>query len=247
MHRIIVTTVALTLALGLGRLNAAPLLATDQLEFDFGYAPQNSKVCRIFELRNDGDDTLRITKVIPGCGCTKTPLKDSVLAPGERTELEIIFSTGAYTGLVTKRPRIETNEGGANRYLTIATNVMPRPDSTYPVQIRPYKIDLSQFGEAVRKQMKFTLVNVSDAGLGMTLVSCPSELMTVTMPNNVPAGGTAEGLVKLTEKAIETSFESSITIQLDDAAKSRFTIPIKRSVKSPAQATTGSTSALKKP
>jgi hypothetical protein len=247
MHRIILTTMAVTLSLGLGGLNAAPLLATDQLEFDFGYAPQNSKVCRIFELRNDGDDTLRITKVIPGCGCTKAPLKDSVLAPGERTELEIIFSTGAYTGLVTKRPRVETNEGGVSRNLMIATNVLPRPDSTYPIQIRPYKLDLSQFGETVRDQMKFTIANVSDGSLGLSLVSFPPELMTVQMPASVPAKGSVQGLVMLTEKAVETSFESSITIQLDDSAKTRFTIPIKRSVKSPVQATAQSTSGAKKP
>jgi len=242
MPRISVTIVAMMLVAGIcSTLDAGPLLATDQLEFDFGFSPQNSKVCRIFQLRNDGDDTLRITRVVPGCGCTQTPLADSILAPGETTQLEIIFSTGHYSGIVTKRPRIETNEAESGRYVAISTNVVQRPDSTYPVQIRPYKLDMSQFGETVRDQMKFAIVNVSDKNLGLTLVNCPDKLLSIELPSELPAGGSIEALAKLTPGAVKTSFETSFTIQLSDDAKTRFTIPVKRTIKSPGQtaATTG--------
>jgi hypothetical protein len=39
------------------------LLETD---FDFGYAPQNSKVSHIFWLKNIGEDSLEIINVKPG-------------------------------------------------------------------------------------------------------------------------------------------------------------------------------------
>jgi hypothetical protein len=248
MRRIVVTAVFTMLTLGLcSTLDAAPLLAVDQLDFDFGFAPQNSKVCRIFQLRNDGDDTLIVTKVIPGCGCTQMPLKDTSLAPGETTQLEIVFSTGHYSGPVTKRPRIETNETTSTKYMSIQTNVVQRPDSTYPLQIRPYKLDMSQFGEKVRDKMPFTIANVSDVKHGLILVSYPTELMTVDMPSDVAAGASAEGLVTLTPAATEKAFETSITFQLNDDAKTRFTIPIKRSLKSPTQASTAVNSAGTKP
>ena len=228
-----VALAVISVTIASGSLMARPALTIDQLEFDFGYAPQNSKISHLFRLRNDGDDTLRITRVIPGCGCTQAPLRKSTLAPGESTELEIIFNTGHYSGPVTKRPKIETNETSAQKNITILTNVVQRPDSTYPVQTKPYKLDLSQFGETVRDEMKYTLANVSDQDLDLTLVSCPDELLTVKVPKHIAAGASANGLVKLTPTATGKSFETSITIQLNDKAATRFTIPIKRSVYSP--------------
>ncbi len=45
---------------------AAPHLTIKESKFNFGYVPQHSKVTHRFWLYNTGDDTLRITKVIPG-------------------------------------------------------------------------------------------------------------------------------------------------------------------------------------
>jgi branched-subunit amino acid permease len=45
---------------------AAPRLLIKQESFDFGYAPQNSKVSHIFWLYSIGDDTLKILSVKPG-------------------------------------------------------------------------------------------------------------------------------------------------------------------------------------
>ena len=61
---LIVTATVLLAALVGSTVNAAPLLAIDQTDFDFGFAPQNSKVCRIFQLRNDGDDKMLNARVI---------------------------------------------------------------------------------------------------------------------------------------------------------------------------------------
>jgi len=214
-------------------VQAEPALTVDPAEFNFGYVPQNSAISRVFRLRNDGDDTLTITTVVPGCGCTKTPLQKSTLAPGEDTELEIIFSTRTYSGRVTKRPRIETNEASQPRYVPIYANVVTRPDSTYPLQVKPYKLDLSQFGTTVRDQMKFTLANVSDTSLAVTLAYFPDDLMTVEIPESIGANASVGATVRLVEAAVEQSFEKSITIQLGDRSGSRYTIPIKRQVRSP--------------
>ena len=60
--------VALTLMILLvvGSAVAAPRMLTKETAFDFGYAPQNSKVAHIFWLYSIGDDTLKILKVKPG-------------------------------------------------------------------------------------------------------------------------------------------------------------------------------------
>lgn len=47
-------------------VKAAPRLVIDSSEFDFGFVPQNSKISHVFWLKSEGDDTLKILKVVPG-------------------------------------------------------------------------------------------------------------------------------------------------------------------------------------
>ena len=112
--------------------------------------------------------------------------------------------------------------------MQIISHVVARPDSTYPLIIKPYKLDISQFGEKVRDEMKFNFTNVSEKDLNLTLIDRPEGLFDLELPDKVEAGKTASGALKLQADAIEKSFEKSITIQVDDEQSSRFTIPIKR-------------------
>ena len=45
---------------------AAPRLTLPESDFDFGYVPQNSTISHVFWLKSDGDDSLKILKVVPG-------------------------------------------------------------------------------------------------------------------------------------------------------------------------------------
>lgn len=222
-----------TLVLTISTAEAAPKMMIEDAEFDFGYVPQNAKISHKFTLKSIGTDSVKIVKVTPGCGCTKTPLAKTELAPGESTELEVIFSTGRYTNRITKHPRIETNEQKGKYNVVIHSNVVRRPDSTQPVTIKPYKLDISQFGEKTRDEMAFTVTNVSDSDLKVRLIDLPKDIFEVTLAESIPAGKTAEGLLRLRPDAVNMSFEKSFTLECDDQASSRFTVPVKRSVKTP--------------
>jgi hypothetical protein len=67
-----------------------------------------------------------------------------------------------------------------------------RPDSTYPVIVKPYKLDLSQIGETVRDEMKFTIENVSETDLDLSLIDDRKDLFQLELPETIPAGKTAE-------------------------------------------------------
>ncbi len=54
------------LALICSLVQAAPRLTIPEAEFDFGFAPQNSKLTHTFWLHSTGDDTLKILRVKPG-------------------------------------------------------------------------------------------------------------------------------------------------------------------------------------
>jgi len=130
-----------------------------------------------------------------------------------------------------KRPRIQTNEGPPDKYVQIISEVVTRPDSTYPIIIKPYKLDLSQFSDKVIDKMKFEIENVSDMDLDITMISYPHKLLEIDMPKTIKAQSTVEAEVRLTEDAIPEQFEKSFTIEVNDEKTSRFTIPVKRKIR----------------
>ncbi|MFZ1685660.1 MAG: DUF1573 domain-containing protein [Candidatus Zixiibacteriota bacterium] len=163
-------------------------------------------------------------------------MQKDALAVGDSTQLEIIFSTGMYSNRVTKTPRITTNEGPPDKMVKITCDVVARPDSTYPIVIKPYKVDLSQFGDKERTEVKFTIQNVSDKSIAPVLVSSASDYVTVKLPKSIPAGKTAEAVIKIKKEAEAKPFNKSITLQLNDEKSSRFTIPITRTIRGAAGA-----------
>jgi hypothetical protein len=60
----VLAAVAVILAVSPGF--AAPLMVIPEIEFDFGYVPQNSEISHVFWIFNRGDDSLKIEKIVPG-------------------------------------------------------------------------------------------------------------------------------------------------------------------------------------
>lgn len=153
-------------------------------------------------------------------------MEKDALAVGDSTTLEIIFSTGSYSNLVTKSPSILTNEAQGARNVTIKANIVTKPDSTYPIVIQPPRIEFAA-GDST-ETMEFTITNKSDGALSPRVVSAPSRLVSIILPPSIPAGESSIGSVTLKKAGLKAEFEKSVTVQLNDQAKSRFTIPIKR-------------------
>ncbi|MFH1373772.1 MAG: hypothetical protein ABII79_08260 [bacterium] len=156
-----------------------------------------------------------------------------MLAVGDSTRLEIIFHTKKYKKRITKRPQIQTNEGPPDKRVEIISHITERPDSTYPIVIQPYKLDLSQFSEKIIKDKKFEIANVSDQKLELSVVGMPEGLFEIEVPKSIKPGKSGQGRLKLLEATFGDSFEKSVTIEVvgaEDKEVSRFTIPVKRSL-----------------
>ena len=156
-----------------------------------------------------------------------------MLAVGDSTRLEIVFHTKRYKSKITKKPSIQTNEGPPNKHVQIKTQVTDRPDSTYPIIIQPYKLDLSQFSEKVIKKKKFMITNASDQKLEISLISMPDDIFKIKLPKSIKPGKSAKGELVLRSEAYGDSFEKSVTIEVvgvQDSDTTRFTIPVKRSL-----------------
>lgn len=118
--------------------------------------------------------------------------------------------------------------------------MVANPDSTFPIRIKPYKFDVSQFGEKTVDSREFLIENVSDTDLDLALIDMPQGMFTIKLPKRVKAGQTEKGVLTLNHDCLDQEFEKSLTIELNDAAKSRFTVPVKRTLRVP-----GSTSESK--
>jgi len=172
-------------------------------------------------------------------------LSKKELAVGDSTKLEIIFSTKTYKNRITKRPKIQTNEGPPDKRVQIIADVVSRPDSTYPLVMKPYKLDLSQFGEKLRDKIDFTITNVSDAKIDLEMIDFAKDYFEVKLPKSISPGESASCTLKLKKDAVSKNFEKSFTLETNDTKKSRFTMPVKRQLRASAQDTKKVTKASK--
>jgi Protein of unknown function (DUF1573) len=211
-----------------GTAMAGPGILIPDATFNFGRVAQNTKVGHLFWIKSTGDDTLRITKVVPGCGCTQMPLKDSVLGPGDSTELEVVFSTKGFKGYVTKTPYLETNIDDEKTYVKIIAECMPEDDTTTTVRVVPAKLDVSQFREKPRRKATFVIINNTDADLEITKILGSPKYFKLTLPASVKAHGKAEGSIEVVESMISRDFESAFTFETSDDSHTRYTIPVMR-------------------
>ena len=214
-------------------LVALPVLAGPAVEipeplFDFGRVCQKAQVAHIFWIKSVGDDTLRITRIESGCGCTKAPIGDSMIAPGDSTALEIFFSTKSYRNKVSKRPYLETNAGEGKVYVKISAMLVPEPDTVMPISLSPYNLDVSQFTTKPRRRARFLIENKSDQDYELTLIDWSRRHFDVKLPEQVKAGETANGMVIVHEDMIEAEFEQSLTFAINDSVDTRYTLPVRR-------------------
>jgi hypothetical protein len=202
--------------------------------FDFGLAPQKSKLTHVFWLKSTGDDSLIIDKIVPGCGCTKAPLDKSRIAPGDSARLEIIFDTRTSRSKVSKRPKIFVKGSDLPRSVQIMSTVMSNPDSARPVSATPYKLDISQFGEKARSAIEFTLTNSSNIAQRLEVIDLQSEFFDLELANSIQAGETISARLTVKESKLSQSFEKSLTLSITNERNEppvRMTLPIKRTVR----------------
>jgi archaellum component FlaG (FlaF/FlaG flagellin family) len=85
------------------------VLSLKQTEHDFGKIPQGKPVTYVFEVKNTGKDSLKISNVQASCGCT-TPEweQNKAIAPNGNTKITVGYNAAA--------------EGPFNKVVTITYN-----------------------------------------------------------------------------------------------------------------------------
>jgi hypothetical protein len=120
-----------------GQTNSNPsiqktdILTLKEKTFDFGKIPQGRPVKHIFEVVNNGTDSLKISNVQASCGCT-TPEweKDKIVAPGKTTIITVGYNA-ATAGIFSKTITITYNNK-QTKFITISGEVWKTPATSAP-------------------------------------------------------------------------------------------------------------------
>jgi hypothetical protein len=80
--------------------------------WDWGTIPAIPSVAQTFPIQNTGNEPLLITSVVTSCGCTTASLSSSVIPPGQRADLKVVFDPNFHetVGAVTRLIWLQTND-----------------------------------------------------------------------------------------------------------------------------------------
>jgi hypothetical protein len=111
--------------------SAGDILSLTENQYDFGKIPQGKPVSHVFDVVNNGKDTLGILNIMASCGCT-TPQweRGKKVAPGERTEI-IVGYNAASVGSFTKSITITYNKNKI-KIIAIKGEVWKTPATSAP-------------------------------------------------------------------------------------------------------------------
>jgi hypothetical protein len=197
--------------------------------FDFGYVPFGSQIKHRVILINQCDSIVKITRVVPGCGCTQIPLKKKQLAPKESLEVEIILDTGKIQrGLFHKAPTIFTDNMETPRVIINLEGFNLKADETQPlIKLTPNTLHFQKsLGNPVDT---VEITNNTPRGITAKLADGPqAPFLSVETPYlQINSGRHDEMIVKLRASGLEEdTMDESITIVFNDLKRTRITIPV---------------------
>ena len=103
--------------------------------------------------------------------------------------------------------------------------MVPESDTTYPLIISPWLLDISEHPDSV---LHFEIANLSDEPLEIEIVDEPDDMFVLDLPLYIDAGATLSCELSLLPGAGVQKFTKSFTIELSDSSRSRFTVPVRR-------------------
>ena len=188
-------------------------------------------------MRSSGKDTLKILNVKPGCGCTKAPSFKDVIAPGDSTSVELIFSAVAsYRGTVQKSATVTCNDDARGTFqLRFKATLNSVPDSAQPAQLNPWAVQISPAGRSTENIVE--VKNVSKDPLKLAAISIPMEFLSVALPAEpIAPGKSAKIRLKVAPGCKEEVFEKSFTFATSTASNApRITVPVVLGTPAPAE------------
>jgi hypothetical protein len=202
----------------------------DHAEYNFGNVPPKTKVTHEFPVTNDGVDTLVITKVKAGCGCTTSKAGGTVIPPGATSYVDLTYrssSTTRYVGVQTKKAKIYSNDS-SNPTAEIAIKAsINNPD--VKLSLDPAIADMGDIKVGDRGKITVNLTNTDSLNAELVVVCEPSDKVVkkYKLHDTKLKPGETTTIDFETQKDLSPGdFLATITIEDKNNANSKISIPI---------------------
>jgi hypothetical protein len=107
--------------------NKIPKLMISKTSHDFGDVEEGKVVSVKFDIKNSGNDLLKIENVKTTCGCTAALLSSKTIKPGETGDLKIDLDTANREGKLTRTVTIISNDPAQpSQSITLFVNILKR-------------------------------------------------------------------------------------------------------------------------
>lgn len=124
MKQILFIFMAILLATGMASAQKKAIISAPETVYNFGEIKEaDGKVSHTFQIKNEGEAPLVITRVIASCGCTTPEWTREPIAPGKSGELTVTFDPTGRPGPFTKTVAMYSNGKTGNYVLTITGEV----------------------------------------------------------------------------------------------------------------------------
>ena len=198
----------------------------DLTDFDFGRIPQNSIVTHIYNLTNEGGDSVKVTYLRAHCGCTKAPLEDSIAFAGETIPIELRFDSGRFRGKNHKTASISMDYGGPapkgfKLFFRANVDTVSNPFSYGELGATTDKIQFSDSVETV----ELTLINRSATKRTVKVVDYQEDRIDLSWDEK-RIGPWKEAILEVTRLVSGANLVASITLEIPGRQNSRITIPV---------------------
>lgn len=197
-------------------------LVFDSESWDFGSVPVDFKITHSYKFKNNGEGDLHITKVDPTCDCTSASAKDTLIRPGDSSEIKVVFHTRDFYGQTSKKVFVYSDD---------PENPTTELDYTANIEFfhklhtsDPKYLTFLQGQNA--KDVK--LINNSDDRVGYVIQKETDTLFSISKIDGSLSGGQSELInVKIRDSLSKGTYFTNFTVTYDTNPKLRLTIPVK--------------------
>lgn len=132
---------------------------------DFGEIEKGAKVETSFEFVNEGTEPLIIKDVATSCGCTTAKLEKDTIAPGEKGAIPVTFSSDRFSGKITKRVTITSNDAKSPKTVVtiqgnVAVQVEAKPASLFFAKAQVGETSTREIAVSTSRMDKLELSNL---------------------------------------------------------------------------------------
>jgi hypothetical protein len=141
-----------------------PQISISEEEWDFGKVRPGTQPQHKFIITNKGTEDLIIERVWASCGCVKTSMFINHILPGKSADLQTIFNTGGYVGMLEKIIYIKSNDPEIpEKQIKLKVEIEHQFKPQINIPATEWNMGLISQGDIL--SLSFTIENQGDADL----------------------------------------------------------------------------------